>query len=52
MTPEDFDWLRKLVKLRSGIVLTAEKEYLLESRLLPLARRENISPRSPIWSRD
>jgi chemotaxis protein methyltransferase CheR len=51
MTPEDFDWLRKLVKLRSGIVLTAEKEYLLESRLLPLARRENMTTLTDLVAR-
>ena len=43
MTPQDFDWLRKLLKERSGLTLSAEKEYLLESRLLPIARRHGVS---------
>jgi chemotaxis protein methyltransferase CheR len=42
MTPEDFDFLRKLLKDRSGLVLAAEKQYLAESRLLPLARRRGV----------
>jgi len=43
MTPADFDFLRKLLKDRSGLVLAAEKQYLAESRLLPLARRNGLS---------
>ena len=39
MTPEDFDYLRRLLKERSGLMLAAEKDYLLESRLTPVARR-------------
>ena len=35
MTPHDFDYLRRMLKERSGLVLSAEKDYLLESRLLP-----------------
>jgi chemotaxis protein methyltransferase CheR len=43
MTPEDFDYLRKLLRERSGLVLAPEKQYLAESRLLPLARRNGMS---------
>jgi chemotaxis protein methyltransferase CheR len=43
MTPHDFEFLRRLLKERSGLVLSAEKDYLLESRLLPLARRQGMS---------
>ncbi len=43
MTPQDFDYLRKLLRERSGLVLSAEKQYLAESRLLPVARRHNIA---------
>jgi chemotaxis protein methyltransferase CheR len=39
VTPDHFEFLRKLLKERSGLVLTADKQYLLESRLLPIARR-------------
>jgi chemotaxis protein methyltransferase CheR len=38
MTPADFDYLRKRLKERSGLVFSAEKQYLVESRLLPVAR--------------
>jgi chemotaxis protein methyltransferase CheR len=38
MTPADFDYLRKCLKERSGLVLSADKQYLVESRLLPVAR--------------
>jgi chemotaxis protein methyltransferase CheR len=38
MTPVDFDYLRKCLKERSGLVLSADKQYLVESRLLPVAR--------------
>ncbi|MBK5957975.1 chemotaxis protein CheR [Rhodoplanes elegans] len=42
MTPFDYDYLRKLLKDRSGLVLSADKEYLVESRLLPIARKNNL----------
>ena len=41
--PEDYDYLRKLLRERSGLVLSAEKQYLVESRLLPVARRHGMS---------
>ena len=43
MTPQDFEWLRKFLKERSGLTLSADKEYLLESRLLPLTRRNGLT---------
>src|SRR5262249_39253840 len=42
VTPMDYDFLRKLLKDRSGLVLSAYKQYLLESSLLPLARRHGV----------
>jgi chemotaxis protein methyltransferase CheR len=42
MTPQDFDYLRKLLRDRSGLMLSAEKQYLAESRLLPLARKHGM----------
>lgn len=39
MTPQDFDFLSTMVKERSGLVLTKDKAYLLESRLMPIARK-------------
>lgn len=35
----EYDYLRRLLKERSGLVLAADKHYLVESRLLPIARR-------------
>ena len=43
MKPEDFDLISTLVKDRSGLVLTKDKLYLLESRLVPLARKRGMS---------
>src|SRR5262245_26935827 len=43
MTPDDFDYLRQFLRERSGLVLAAEKQYLAESRLLPVARRNAMS---------
>ena len=43
MTPQDFEYLRKLLRERSGLVLSAEKQYLAESRLVPVARRHSIA---------
>jgi chemotaxis protein methyltransferase CheR len=43
VTPLDYDYLRKLLKDRSGLVLSTEKQYLVESRLTPLARKAGIA---------
>ena len=43
MTPLDYEFLRKLLKERSGLVLSADKQYLVESRLLPLARKAGLA---------
>ncbi|MBB5047258.1 chemotaxis protein methyltransferase CheR [Rhodopseudomonas rhenobacensis] len=42
MTPLDYEYLQKLLKDRSGLMLSADKRYLLESRLLPLARKIGV----------
>ncbi|PKR56217.1 chemotaxis protein CheR [Thalassospira marina] len=42
MKPEDFDFVSKLIKSRSGLVLTQDKFYLLESRLMPIARKRGL----------
>jgi chemotaxis protein methyltransferase CheR len=41
MNNDDFDILSALVRERSGLVLARDKTYLLESRLLPVARKWN-----------
>ena len=43
MTPLDYEYLRKLLKERSGLDLSADKQYLVESRLVPLARRSGLA---------
>lgn len=42
MTATQFDFLRDLVRKESAIVLEPGKEYLVESRLAPIARREGL----------
>lgn len=51
MTPQDFDYLRRHLKERSGLVLAAEKQYLAESRLLPVARRHGMSTLAELIAR-
>jgi chemotaxis protein methyltransferase CheR len=43
MNPADFEFISQLLKKRSGLALTPDKMYLLESRLTPLARSHNCS---------
>ncbi|MBT7956706.1 MAG: protein-glutamate O-methyltransferase CheR [Rhodospirillaceae bacterium] len=43
MRPEDFKYLSSLVKRESGLILSEDKSYLLESRLMPLARKRNLN---------
>ncbi|MEZ5936941.1 MAG: protein-glutamate O-methyltransferase CheR [Hyphomonadaceae bacterium] len=42
MNSQDFEFVASLLRMRSGIVLTPDKTYLLESRLGPLARKEGL----------
>ena len=42
MTPLDYEFLRKFLKDRSGLDLSADKQYLVESRLIPLARKAGL----------
>src|SRR6266436_8395688 len=43
VTPVDYEFLRKLLKERSGLDLSSDKQYLVESRLIPLARRIGLA---------
>ncbi len=43
MNPPDYEYLRKVLKDLSGLDLSADKQYLIESRLLPLARKSGIA---------
>jgi chemotaxis protein methyltransferase CheR len=42
VTPVDYEFLRKLLKERSGLDLSPDKQYLVESRLIPLARKVGL----------
>jgi chemotaxis protein methyltransferase CheR len=43
MTDVEFDFLRTYLKARSGLALSGEKRYLVESRLGPVCRRFNLA---------
>jgi chemotaxis protein methyltransferase CheR len=43
MKPGDFEFVSTMVRERSGLVLTADKSYLVESRLAPIARRDGFA---------
>jgi chemotaxis protein methyltransferase CheR len=42
VNPPDYEYLRKTLKDQSGLDLSADKQYLIESRLLPLARKAGM----------
>ena len=43
MTPPDYEYLRKFLKDSSGLDLCSDKQYLIESRLLPVSRKAGLS---------
>ena len=45
MTPEEIALVADLCRRRSGVMVDADKTYLIESRLAPVARREGFSRR-------
>jgi chemotaxis protein methyltransferase CheR len=47
----DFDHFCQLVRARSGLVLTPDKAYLVNSRLMPVARAEGLSGIPPLLAR-
>jgi chemotaxis protein methyltransferase CheR len=42
VTPPEYEYLRKLLRDHSGLDLSDDKQYLIESRLLPLLRKAGI----------
>jgi chemotaxis protein methyltransferase CheR len=50
MTPSEFDYVCQLVRARSGIVLEG-KEYLVDARLAPIARRCELDSVSALVGR-
>ena len=51
MTPLDYEYLRKFLKDRSGLDLSSDKQYLVESRLIPVARKVGLSGISDLVAR-
>ncbi len=43
LSPADFDFLRQMVRRDAGIVLEPGKEYLVETRLAPVARAAGLT---------
>jgi len=43
MNTDDFNFIANLLKNQSGLTLKEDKAYLLESRLVPVARENNLS---------
>jgi len=50
VTQEEFDFLRAFLKDQSGLVLSEDKSYLVESRLMPIARRRGLQGLSELIS--
>ncbi|MBO0346882.1 protein-glutamate O-methyltransferase CheR [Roseibium sp. CAU 1637] len=48
MSPSEFEFLKKFLKDRSGLVLSNDKQYLVESRLLPIARTSKLETLSAL----
>src|SRR5262245_40337288 len=51
MTTGEFDYVCRLVRERSGIVLEAGKEYLVDARLTPIARQRDLRSVSELVGR-
>ena len=48
MTEPEFEFLRALLRSRSGLALTPEKRYLVESRLTPVCQRLSLGSLSAL----
>jgi chemotaxis protein methyltransferase CheR len=42
VTPDQYEYLGRFLKERSGLVLLPQKQYLVESRLMPVVRRNGL----------
>jgi chemotaxis protein methyltransferase CheR len=51
LSPPDFEYVRTLVKRRAALVMEDEKAYLVEMRLLALARREGFASLADLVAR-
>jgi len=43
MNPTDFEYLAEMLKQRSGLIITPDKVYLLDARLMPIARANKFA---------
>jgi chemotaxis protein methyltransferase CheR len=43
MSPDDLNLIAAMLRERSGLVITVDKAYLVESRLLPVARKRELA---------
>jgi chemotaxis protein methyltransferase CheR len=43
MNPADFQYLAELLKQRSGLIISPDKLYLLDARLMPIARAHKLA---------
>ena len=50
MTPLELEFLGRFLKERSGLVLVGDKSYLIESRLMPVARKHNLPGLSAVMA--
>ncbi len=48
MTPGEFEFLKTFLKDRSGLVLSNDKQYLVESRIIPVAREAKLETLSAV----
>ena len=51
MSPDDFSFLASFLMKRSGLALTEDKGYLLETRLQPVAREVGLATISELVSK-
>jgi chemotaxis protein methyltransferase CheR len=51
MTPNQFEYLCRFLKERSGLVLLPQKQYLVESRLMPVVLRNGLGDLSELLQR-
>jgi len=51
ISPENYAYLQKEIYKDSGIVLDADKHYLLESRLMPIVRSEGLASLDELCAR-
>jgi chemotaxis protein methyltransferase CheR len=48
LSPASFAWVADFLKARSGLILGPDKDYLLDSRLAPIARQEGCAGLEPM----